>query len=72
MSMGTFTNRADVFHRNDADAGYRVAYRSKRGFEKGVFDEELTYGEARKKAEELAAKDDTKTFWPEMIMDPNF
>ena len=72
MSMGTFTNRADVFHRNDSDAGYRVAYRSKRGFEKGVFDEELTYGEARKKAEELAAKDDAKTFWPEMIMDPNF
>ena len=36
------------------------------------FDEELTYGEARKKAEELAAKDDAKTFWPEMIMDPNF
>jgi hypothetical protein len=72
MSTGTYKNRADVFKRNDSDAGYHVGYRSKRGFDKGHLEGEMTYGEARKKAEELAAKDDSMTYWPEMIMDRNF
>ena len=69
---GVFENRADTLLRRDEDAGYRVAWKLKYGFEKGHLDAELTYGEARKQAAELQAKEPEKVFWPEMIMEPKF
>lgn len=69
---GVYINRAHSLLRRDADTGYHVAWKHKYGFEKGHFDEELTYGEAKKKAAALQAKDKDKVYWPEMIMDPNF
>jgi len=67
---GVYKNRADSLLHRDADSGYRVGWKLKYGFEKGSMDQEMTYGEAKKKAEELAAQQPEKTFWPEMIMDP--
>lgn len=69
---GVYINRADSLRRRDNDPGYRVAWKVKYGFERGEFDEEMTYGEAKRKAAELQAKDADKVYWPEMIMDPNF
>lgn len=69
---GNYTNRADSMLRRDADTGYRVAWKLKYGFEKMHLDGEMTYGEARKKAAELQAKEPDKVYWAEMIMDPNF
>lgn len=69
---GVYINRADALLRKDSDTGYRVAWKLKYGFEKGQFDEEMTYGEAKSKAAELQAKASDKVFWAEMIMDPKF
>lgn len=69
---GSFILRADPFFKRDSDSGYRVAWKLKYGFEKGHFDEEMTYGEASRKAMELQAKEPDKAFWAEMIMEPNF
>ena len=69
---GVYINRADSLLRRPNDKGYRVAWKLKYGFEKGHSDEDLTYAEAARKAEELADKDPQKTYWPEMIMDPAF
>jgi hypothetical protein len=44
----------------------------KYGFQKSHFDKEMTYGEARKQAAELQAKEPEKVFWAEMMMDPHF
>ncbi len=63
----SFVPKADPLQRRATDKGYRVAWKLKYGFQKGHFDEELTYGEAKKKAEELEAKEPDKTFWPELI-----
>jgi hypothetical protein len=51
--------------KSDSDPGYVVAWRHKRKFEAGVLEGEMTYGEARKKAEELSAKEPDKTYWAE-------
>ena len=32
----------------------------------------MTYGEAKRKAEEMMAKDPEKVYWPELIMEPAF
>jgi hypothetical protein len=69
---GHFKERADSLVKHAADSGYHVAWKLKYGFEKGHFDEEMSYGEAQKKAAELAAKELEKVFWAEMIMDPHF
>lgn len=69
---GVYINRADSLRHRDDDSGYRVAWKLKYGYEKGQFDEEMTYGEAKQKAAELQAKDRDKVYWPEMIMDPHF
>ena len=69
---GVYTNRADPLTKRDTDAGYRVAWKLKYGFQKGHLDGEMTYGDARKKAAELEAKDKEKVYWAEMIMDGNF
>ena len=66
----SYVPKADPLQRRASDKGYRVAWKLKYGFEKGAFDEELTYGEAKKKAEELEAKEPGKTFWPELIHVP--
>ncbi|MBD3671374.1 MAG: hypothetical protein HUJ29_11415 [Gammaproteobacteria bacterium] len=54
-----------VFARNDSDPGYVVGWRFKRKFEAGEFNDEMTYAEAKKKAEELSEKEPEKTFWPQ-------
>ncbi|WP_297526542.1 hypothetical protein [Thiohalobacter sp.] len=66
---GTYTNKADPLLRRASDKGYRIGWKYKYKFERGHFDEEMTYGEAEKKAAELAAKEPDKVFWPEMIME---
>jgi hypothetical protein len=69
MSVGTGLTR-DGLDRRDDDPGYVVAYKLKYGFEKGlVSPETMTYGEARRKADELGAQDPEKVFWPEMHED---
>jgi len=69
---GVYINRAHSLLHRDGDAGYRVAWKLKYGFEKGQLDEEMTYGEAKQKAAELQAKAPDKVYWPEMIMDRAF
>ncbi len=69
---GVYINRAEPMQRRDDDQGYRVAWRLKYGFQKSHFDKEMTYGEARKQAAELQAKEPDKVFWAEMLMDPHF
>ena len=68
---GNFKPRADSLTRRSSDSGYQVGWKLKYGFEKGHLEGEMTYGEAKKKAAELQAKEPDKVFWPEMIMDPN-
>ncbi len=51
--------------KRDEDTGYIIAWKHKYEFETGKFDEEMTYGEARKRCEELIAKEPSKTYWPE-------
>lgn len=69
---GVYENKADpLLHRQD-DKGYTIGWKLKYGFERGRLDEEMTYGEAKKKAEEMEAKEPDKVFWPEMIMEPKF
>lgn len=65
---GVLSFKGDPLWKRAADPGYRVGWRSKAGFEKGHFDEEMTYGEAEQKASELAAAEPSKTFYPELII----
>lgn len=51
--------------RKDSDTGYVVGWRHKRKFEAGVLEGEMTFAQARQKAEELSAKEPDKTFWAE-------
>jgi hypothetical protein len=65
---GVLSFKGDPLWKRADDPGYRVGWRSKRGFEKGHLDDEMTYGEAAKKAQELAAAEPGKTFFPELII----
>lgn len=57
----------NLIKRNE-DTGYIIAWKSKYEFETGKFvDEQMTYGEACKKCEELIAQESDKTFWPEKV-----
>lgn len=67
MATGTYKPKADPLNRPDDATGFRIGWKYKTKFERGHFDEEMTYGEAKKKAEELAIKEPEKTFWPEII-----
>lgn len=60
--------KGDPLWKRASDPGYRVGWRSRAGFEKGHIDGEMTYGEAQNKAQELAAKDAAKTYFPELIV----
>lgn len=64
---GTYTLKADPLRHRNEDSGYRIGWRYKYKFEKGALDGEMTYGEARKKAAELQAKEPDKVFFPEII-----
>ncbi len=59
----------DNLIKRDEDTGYIIAWKRKYEFETGKFDEQMTYGEARKRCEELIAGDSDKTFWPEKVKD---
>ncbi|MGA7978632.1 MAG: hypothetical protein WCA32_00205 [Chromatiaceae bacterium] len=65
---GKLTQKGDPLMRRANDPGYRVGWRDKAKFAKGHFDNELTYSEAKRKAEELAANDPEKTYFPELIL----
>ena len=69
---GVYINRAHPLKKKASDQGYRIGWKLRYGFERGHFDEEMTYGDAQKKAADLAAKEPDKVFWAEMIMDPKF
>ena len=69
---GVYINRANPLQKKAGDKGYRVGWKLRYGFQRGYLDGEMTYGEASKKAAELGAKEPSKVFWPEMIMDPKF
>ena len=59
---------AGIEPRSESDPGYIVAWRSKKKFEAGRFSEEvMTFGEARRKAEELSSKDPDKTYWAQAL-----
>jgi hypothetical protein len=51
--------------KKDSDTGHIVAWRHMRNFEAGKLEGEMTYGEAKKKAEELTAKEPDRTYWAE-------
>ncbi len=54
-----------TFLAKDSDTGYIVAWRYKYEFNAGKYDEVMTYGEARKRAEKLTAENKDRVFWPE-------
>jgi hypothetical protein len=54
-----------LFNKHDTDTGYVIGWRYKKKLEAGKLEGEMTYGEAKKKAEELSAKEPEKSFWPE-------
>jgi hypothetical protein len=54
-----------LFSKTDSDTGYVIGWRDKHQFKAGKMEGEMTYGEARMKAEELNAKEPDKAFWPE-------
>lgn len=59
---------AENLIRRDSDSDYIIAWKLKYDFETGKMkDETMTYGEARKKCEELNAGNSEKTFWPEKV-----
>lgn len=58
-------NNDPLWHKAD-DPGFIIAWKYKYQFETGkLTDKVMTYGEAKKKADELCAQDSEKTFWPE-------
>jgi len=65
---GVLSFKGDPLWKRPEDPGYRVGWRSKAKFEKGHLEGEMTYGEAAKKAEELAAQNQDKTYYPELVI----
>ena len=53
--------------KRDEDTGYIVAWKHKYDFQTGKFDDEMTYGAACRKCEELISDNSEKTFWPEKV-----
>ena len=60
-----------IHPKNINDTGYVVGWRSKRAFQRGTLEGEMTFGEAQKKAAELLAKEPDKTFWAEKVLELN-
>jgi hypothetical protein len=61
----------DPLRRRDSDPGYRVGWRHRVRFEKGHLEGDMSYGEARRRADELQASDtEGKVYFPEMIRIP--
>jgi len=58
-----------LFKKQDSDTGYHVGWRDKKKLEAGKLAGEMSYGEARKKAAELSAKEPEKSFWPEKTLE---
>ena len=58
---------SDNLIKRDEDTGYVIAWKHKYDFETGKFDQEMTYGEARKRCEELIAENSEKTYWPQKV-----
>lgn len=54
-----------LFNKNDTDSGYIIGWRYRTKLGAGKLKGEMTYGEAKKKAAEMSAKEPEKTFWPE-------
>lgn len=54
----------DTFHHKDDEPGFVIGWRYKYKFEAGEYDDEMTWGEARKRVEELHAEHPDMTFWP--------
>jgi len=48
-----------------SDTGYVVAWKYKYEFKAGKYAEAMTYGEAKQRAEQLAAEHKEMVFWPE-------
>ena len=60
----------DSLWHNPKDPGYIIAWKYKYKFEVGkMLDKVMTYGEAKKKAEELCKQHQEKTFWAEQAKD---
>lgn len=59
----------DFIYKDD-DPGYIVAWKYKYEFKTGKFDEVMTYGEAKRKAEQLQTKHPDQTFWAERVQTP--
>jgi hypothetical protein len=64
---GKLYNKGDALWRRDGDSGWRVGWRHRYEFEKGHFDDEMTYGEAKRKAADLQSGDNEKFYFPELI-----
>lgn len=53
----------------DDEPGYVVGWKYKYKFERGKLEGEMTFAEARRKAEELGEKEPDKVFWAEKKLD---
>jgi hypothetical protein len=54
----------------DSEPGYIVAWKYKYQFKAGKYsDQVMTFAEATKRAEELAAQHPEMTFWPEKVQE---
>ena len=63
--------KGSCFPRKDNDPDYIVAWKYKYDFKAGKYAEKvMTYGEAKRRAEELCAEHPDKTFWPEPVAEP--
>lgn len=54
---------SDTLFRRKEDEGYIIGWRHRWKHEAGHFDEEMTFGEATAKAEQMSAGDADKIFW---------
>lgn len=54
----------DTLHHSDDEPGFVIGWKYKYQFECGYYDEEMTYLEAKKRAEQLHEEHPDKTFWP--------
>ena len=61
--------KGDPLYRRADDPGYRVGWKEKYKFSKGHLEGEMTYGEAKAKAEELQAREKgDRIYFPELIL----
>lgn len=52
------------------EPGYVVAWKYKYEFKTGRYDEVMSYGEAKQRAEQLSEEHPEQTFWPEKAAQP--